>query len=182
MVEEKAIKKLKEKSVMEDLVSIVVPVYNVEKYLKKSIESILNQTYDNLEVLLVDDGSTDSSGEICDSFIKVDSRIRVFHKENGGLSDARNFGIEHMKGQYVSFIDSDDYISKDYVWKLYSSIKNNDSEVSICSFSLVDETGEKIKDELLDSGEVSLSGQQILEKALTADGYRYVVAWNKLYR
>lgn len=82
---------------MEDLVSIVVPVYNVEKYLKKSIESILNQTYDNLEVLLVDDGSTDSSGEICDSFIKVDSRIRVFHKENGGLSDARNFGIEHMK-------------------------------------------------------------------------------------
>lgn len=167
---------------MEDLVSIVVPVYNVEKYLKKSIESILNQTYKNIEILLVDDGSTDSSGKICDSFSKVDPRIRVFHKANGGLSDARNFGIEQMKGQYVAFIDSDDYISKDYVWKLYSSIKNNDSEVSICSFSLVDEKGEKIKDELLDSGEICLTGQQILEKVLTADGYRYVVAWNKLYR
>lgn len=167
---------------MEDLVSIVVPVYNVEKYLKKSIESILNQTYKNIEILLVDDGSTDSSGQICDSFSKVDPRIRVFHKANGGLSDARNFGIEQMKGQYVAFIDSDDYISKDYVWKLYSSIKNNDSEVSICSFSLVDEKGEKIKDELLDSGEICLTGQQILEKVLTADGYRYVVAWNKLYR
>ncbi|MDS3264683.1 ss-1,4-galactosyltransferase [Streptococcus pneumoniae] len=167
---------------MEDLVSIVVPVYNVEKYLKKSIESILNQTYQNIEILLVDDGSTDSSGKICESFSKVDPRIRVFHKENGGLSDARNFGIEQMKGQYVAFIDSDDYISKDYVWKLYSSIKNNDSEVSICSFLLVDEKGEKIKDELLDSGKICLTGQQILEKVLTADGYRYVVAWNKLYR
>ncbi|RTZ18816.1 glycosyltransferase, partial [Streptococcus pneumoniae] len=167
---------------MEDLISIVVPVYNVEKYLKKSIESILNQTYQNIEILLVDDGSTDSSGKICESFSKVDPRIRVFHKENGGLSDARNFGIEQMKGQYVAFIDSDDYISKDYVWKLYSSIKNNDSEVSICSFLLVDEKGEKIKDELLDSGKICLTGQQILEKVLTADGYRYVVAWNKLYR
>ncbi|MFR9431364.1 glycosyltransferase family 2 protein, partial [Streptococcus pneumoniae] len=167
---------------MEDLISIVVPVYNVEKYLKKSIESVLNQTYQNIEILLVDDGSTDSSGKICESFSKVDPRIRVFHKENGGLSDARNFGIEQMKGQYVAFIDSDDYISKDYVWKLYSSIKNNDSEVSICSFLLVDEKGEKIKDELLDSGKICLTGQQILEKVLTADGYRYVVAWNKLYR
>ena len=145
MVEEKAIKILKDESFMEDLVSIIVPVYNVEKYLKKSVESILNQTYDNIEILLVDDGSTDNSGNICDSFIKIDSRIRVFHKENGGLSDARNFGIEHIRGQYVSFIDSDDYISKDYVWKLYHSLKNNNSEVSICSFSLVDETGEKIK-------------------------------------
>ncbi|WP_330163424.1 glycosyltransferase family 2 protein, partial [Streptococcus pneumoniae] len=88
--------------------SIVVPVYNVEKYLKKSIESVLNRTYQNIEILLVDDGSTDSSGKICESFSKVDPRIRVFHKENGGLSDARNFGIEQMKGQYVAFIDSDD--------------------------------------------------------------------------
>ncbi|MTW38048.1 glycosyltransferase, partial [Streptococcus pneumoniae] len=89
-------------------ISIVVPVYNVEKYLKKSIESVLNRTYQNIEILLVDDGSTDSSGKICESFSKVDPRIRVFHKENGGLSDARNFGIEQMKGQYVAFIDSDD--------------------------------------------------------------------------
>lgn len=182
MVEEKAIKILKDESFMEDLVSIIVPVYNVEKYLKKSVESILNQTYDNIEILLVDDGSTDNSGNICDSFIKIDSRIRVFHKENGGLSDARNFGIEHIRGQYVSFIDSDDYISKDYVWKLYHSLKNNNSEVSICSFSLVDETGEKIKDEILDNDKICLSGQQVLEKVLTSNGYRYVVAWNKLYR
>lgn len=96
------------------LVSIIVPVYNVEKYLDRCIKSILNQDYHNIEVLLVDDGSTDKSGDICDKYT-VDSRVKVIHKENSGRSMARNTGLKHMTGEYVAFIDSDDYISSDYI-------------------------------------------------------------------
>lgn len=91
------------------LVSIIVPVYNVEKYLPKCVDSLINQTYKNVEIILVDDGSTDQSGNICDTYLEKDNRIVVLHKKNGGLSDARNFGIEHAKGDYYSFVDSDDY-------------------------------------------------------------------------
>ena len=94
-----------------DLISIIVPVYNVENYLKECIESLINQSYSNTEILLIDDGSTDNSGIICDEYQKVDSRITVYHKKNGGLSDARNYGIERMNGNYVTFVDSDDFIS-----------------------------------------------------------------------
>ena len=90
------------------LVSIIVPVYNVEKYLPKCVGSLINQTYKNVEIILVDDGSTDQSGNICDTYLEKDNRIVVLHKKNGGLSDARNFGIEHAKGDYYSFVDSDD--------------------------------------------------------------------------
>ena len=99
----------------EPLISVIVPVYNVEKYLPQCLDSIKNQTYTNLEIILVDDGSTDSSESICEDYAKSDSRIKLYHKENGGLSDARNYGIERASGQYFTFIDSDDYITKDYV-------------------------------------------------------------------
>lgn len=89
------------------LVSIIVPVYNVEKYLKKCIQSIINQTYKNLEIILVDDGSSDNSGKICDKFAQKDNRIKVIHKINGGQADARNAGLDVMSGEWVSFIDSD---------------------------------------------------------------------------
>ena len=92
------------------LISVVVPVYNVAKYLKKSIESIVNQTYTNLEIILVDDGSKDESGDICEDYSLKDSRIIVIHKPNGGLSDARNAGIKQAKGEYMSFVDADDTI------------------------------------------------------------------------
>lgn len=92
-------------------ISVVVPVYKVEKYIRECVESILNQTYRNLEIILVDDGSPDKCGQICDEYKKLDSRVKVIHKENGGLSDARNFGLDVVTGEYVSFIDSDDYIS-----------------------------------------------------------------------
>ena len=91
-----------------DLVSIVVPIYNVEKYLKKCIDSIINQTYKNIEIILVDDGSTDNCGKICDEYTKTDNRIVVIHKKNGGLSDARNAGLDIAKGKYIAFVDSDD--------------------------------------------------------------------------
>ena len=92
------------------LISVIVPVYNVEKYLKKCVNSITSQTYENLEILLVDDGSTDLSGQICNEFEKNDARIKVIHKKNGGLSNARNVGIEKAQGKYLMFVDSDDVI------------------------------------------------------------------------
>lgn len=93
-----------------DLISIVVPIYNVQDYLERCIQSIISQTYKNIEIILVDDGSNDNSGKICDEYLRKDERIKVIHKENGGLSDARNVGKENAKGTYIAFIDSDDYI------------------------------------------------------------------------
>ena len=95
---------------MEDKISIIVPVYNVEKYLNRCVDSILNQTYRNLEIILVDDGSPDNCGAVCDAYAGLDPRIRVIHKPNGGLSDARNAGLDVATGEYVGFIDSDDFI------------------------------------------------------------------------
>lgn len=97
------------------MISIIVPIYNVEKYLRKCIDSILSQTYSDFEVLLIDDGSKDQSGEICDEYAARDSRVRVFHKENGGVSSARNLGIEQAKGEWITFIDSDDWVDADYL-------------------------------------------------------------------
>ena len=107
-----------------ELISVIVPVYNVEKYLSDCIQSILEQSYDSFEVLLVDDGSTDKSGMICESFQKQDSRIRVFHKMNGGLSDARNYGLKHAIGKYVTFVDSDDYLSSYCLEYMYNAMQN----------------------------------------------------------
>ena len=121
---------------MNELISIVVPVYNVEKYLKKCIDSIINQTYENLEIILVDDGSTDNSKKICDEYILKDNRIKVIHKENGGLSDARNVGVDKAKGEYIVFIDSDDWIDEKMIEILYYIIKKNNSDISICDYFL----------------------------------------------
>ena len=104
------------------MISVIVPIYNVEKYLIKCIESIINQTYKDLEIILVDDGSTDSSGKICDEFATKDNRIKVIHKKNGGLSSARNIGLDICKGNYISFIDSDDYIELDMYEKMIKII------------------------------------------------------------
>lgn len=90
------------------LISVILPIYNVENYLRQCLDSIIEQTFHNLEILLVNDGSTDGSGKICQEYLKKDSRIRYFEKENGGLSDARNYGIERAQGEYITFIDSDD--------------------------------------------------------------------------
>lgn len=113
------------------LISVIVPCYNVEEYLPKCIESILSQTYENLEILLVDDGSSDNSGRICDEYAGKDCRIRVIHKENGGLSDARNVALDVMKGEYVTFIDSDDYVEEDYVEILYRLIAEYGVQMSV---------------------------------------------------
>lgn len=120
---------------MEDkLISIIIPVYNVERYLRECIDSIIAQTYKNLEIILVDDGSSDKSGEICDEYSKKDSRIKVIYKKNGGLSDARNVALDIAKGDYIGFIDSDDYIEKDMFQILYNLAEEYNAEISSISF------------------------------------------------
>lgn len=124
-----------------DLISIIVPIYNVKPYLRKCLESIINQTYNKLEVILIDDGSTDGSEKICDEYIKKDSRIKVIHLKNEGVSHARNMGLNLMKGKYFLFIDSDDYIKNNMVENLYNNCIRYNCDVSICNVIKVDENG-----------------------------------------
>lgn len=118
---------------MNDLISIIVPVYNVEKYINKCLQSILNQTYSNLEIILIDDGSTDKSGEICEQYAQKDNRIAVIHKKNGGLSDARNYGIRNATGTWILFVDSDDFIRADSCELLLETAKKSCADIVIGS-------------------------------------------------
>ena len=127
---------------MEELISVIIPIYNIQNCLHKCINSVVSQTYNNLEIILVDDGSTDDSGIICDQYEKDDKRIKVIHKENGGLSDARNAGIAVATGKFYSFIDGDDYIVDDMLETMYKAILVNRAEISICNIKRVYEDGE----------------------------------------
>lgn len=126
------------------LISVIVPVYNVEKYLCDCIDSIIDQSYDVLEIILVDDGSTDRSGLICDEYKKKDARIKVIHKENGGLSDARNRGMDISKGEYIAFIDSDDHISPDYLKIMLHAIEGNRCQMAALANSTPFYDGEDV--------------------------------------
>lgn len=117
------------------LISIIVPVYNVEEYLKQCLDSILEQTFSDYEVILVNDGSTDNSGLICQEYAEKDSRIRYFEKENGGLSDARNYGIEQAQGEYLTFVDSDDFLDKMHLNVLYTALVSNNVDISIVNYA-----------------------------------------------
>lgn len=119
---------------MEEKVSIIVPVYNTAKYLRKCLDSICNQTYSNIEVIIVDDGSTDESPKICDEYQRMDSRVKVIHKKNEGLSSARNDGIEASDGAYIMFADSDDWLEPDMVEYLYTNIKDYDVKFAVCGY------------------------------------------------
>jgi len=119
----------------DSLVSVIIPVYNVEQYLKRCVKSVIEQTYPNIEIILINDGSTDSSGEICHELEKTDERILLIEKENGGLSSARNAGLEMATGEYVTFIDSDDYVSVEYVEILLKLCKKFDAEISLCDLA-----------------------------------------------
>lgn len=146
-----------------DLISIIVPVYNVEKYLRKCIDSIIIQTYTNLEIILIDDGSSDNSGNICEEYKKQDSRIHVIHKENGGLSSARNVGIDNATGQFISFVDSDDYLRKDMIEVLYLELKKWDADLCISPMQKVDEDGKYLFTEQSDV-EGLISKEEALRK------------------
>lgn len=125
---------------MNPLISVVVPIYNIASYVPECIESILRQTYQDIELILVDDGSTDDSGLLCDKYGHIDTRIRVIHKPNGGLSDARNWGIEEARGEYITFIDGDDTVSQYYAEYLYAICLATKSDISICSLKKVKAT------------------------------------------
>ncbi|MBO5469682.1 MAG: glycosyltransferase family 2 protein [Lachnospiraceae bacterium] len=118
---------------MKQLVSVIIPVYNVQDYLDKCIDSIVNQTYNNLQIIIVDDGSTDNSGRLCDNWAKEDGRILIIHKENGGLSDARNEGLKYVKGEYIVFVDSDDYIHRNMIYEMLQNINQYACEIAICN-------------------------------------------------
>ena len=148
-------------------ISIIVPVYNVEKYLENCIESILNQTFKDFELILVDDGSTDNSGKICDIYEKKDSRIKVIHKNNGGLSSARNAGLDIACGKYVGFIDSDDSIHPRMYEILYDLIKKYESDISCCNYK-------KIYDIFKD--EIKLSGKRAVVAVVATIGL-FAIHW-----
>lgn len=122
---------------MDDLISIIVPIYNVEKYIHRCVDSIINQTYNNLEIILIDDGSTDKSGLICDNYAKKDKRIKVIHKENAGLGFARNAGLDISSGKYVTFIDGDDYIGSTHIEKMYTLIKETCTDTCMAGHTKV---------------------------------------------
>lgn len=160
-------------------ISIIVPVYNVEKYLEKCIDSILNQTFTDLEILLIDDGSKDKSGEICDRYAKKDDRIRVIHKDNGGLSSARNCGIEHASSPYLGFVDSDDYIKKDMYEVLYDEIQKDNFDIAMCDLFHCYE--DKIVKSDKKEEKLILNSEQAIKMVMEAKKTS-VTAVNKLYK
>lgn len=118
----------------EAIVSIIIPVYNAKKYLSNTLDSVVKQTYKNLEIILVNDGSTDNSKDICESYAKIDKRIKVINKENGGVSSARNYGLALAKGEYISFVDSDDFLFEDMIETLVNDIQNTNAEIAVCGY------------------------------------------------
>ena len=165
---------------MNELISIIIPVFKVEKYLDRCLESVTAQSYTNLEIILVDDGSPDKCPEMCDLWAKKDSRIKVIHKENDGLANARNSGIEACTGDYVMFIDSDDYIESDMVEFLYKLAKDNNADVSRCGFYV---NNENDNSEEANTNDVQLYLYSFNERIrdLLLGGHISGVAWNKLY-
>lgn len=164
----------------DDLISVIVPVYNVEKYLHKCINSIINQTYKNLEIILIDDGSTDNSGKICDEYALKDNRIKVIHKENGGLSSARNAGLDICSGDYIGFVDSDDYIAEDMYEYLYVNFKKNNADVAMCNFYNVFEN--RIE-KSFSINDFDLSEQETMLSINLKYAYNaFIAVWNKLYK
>ena len=167
-----------------ELISIIIPVYNVEKYLDRCMESVLGQTYVNTEIILVDDGSSDLSGRICDSYIDKDSRVRVIHKENGGLSSARNAGIKASTGSILSFIDSDDWVDSFFLEKLYLELENHHADAVGCQYLML--SAADITEKAVDSNNHYKYSKKIYScnqamDSLIRDRIKQVV-WNKIYR
>lgn len=159
-------------------ISIVVPVYNVEKHLSFALNSIINQSYTNLEIILVDDGSTDSSGLICDKFKDIDKRIKVIHKTNGGLSSARNVGLSQATGDWLLYFDSDDFLDKEFVNILYQAAVDNSCDVAVCGFYKFKDIPKSLSSNNLCSFLVT-SGSEALHELLL-DKYSGLAAWGKL--
>lgn len=159
-------------------VSIIIPVYNVERYLTKCVKSLRNQTYKDIEIILVNDGSTDKSGYICDTLALQDSRISVYHKKNSGQSDARNLGLDNANGEWITFVDSDDYVTPDYIEFLLNLAIKNQADISIATYTYI--TPKRRKDR--GTGEmVVMNAETTIKRMLLDDGFDMGV-WAKMFR
>ena len=179
---------------MKPLISVIIPVYGVEPYLRRAVDSVLRQTYSNLEIILVDDGSPDGCPAICDAYAAKEARVRVIHKENGGLSDARNAGLDVAGGDYIAFLDSDDYYAPFFIEVLYKELLKNDAQVALCPYEVTDAMEPSqgpdfaARKKQYADGEVDCPvydrGQMLLNQydALCSDATYFIVAWNKLYK
>lgn len=165
----------------EGLISVVIPIFNMEKYLRKCLDSVCNQTYTKLEILLIDDGSTDQSSKIYRAYQRNDNRIKIFCKENGGLSSARNYGIERATGQYIAFVDSDDYIHPRMFEILTNNIKENQSQIAICNFETIYEQGDTVSKRENEQIDDKVYTDSEVMQLLWMEGRITVVTWNKLY-
>lgn len=166
---------------MGELISIIVPVYKVEKYLDKCVKSLIKQTYENIEIFLIDDGSPDRCPEICDEWAKKDSRIRVIHKQNGGQGSARNVALDKATGQYICFVDSDDSVKEDYIEFLYNMLLAYDLDISVCNIELYDENGNYVRNRCSGNGYLEFSNIDAI-KSLWTQGPINIGPWAKLYK
>ena len=163
-----------------DLISVIVPVYNMEQYMERCVNSIINQTYHNLEIILVDDGSTDHSTAMCDEYALRDERIKVVHKPNGGLSDARNAGLAVVSGNYVGYVDSDDWIEPQMYEKMYAACVENNAQVAVCRYAKAYQD----RIERGGNGRITAFDREGILKVYLSDTDEYVVynsVWSKLF-
>ncbi len=161
-----------------ELISIIVPVYNIKNYVERCIGSLVSQTYHNLEIILVDDGSTDGSGEICDQYMQADARISVYHKKNGGLSDARNYGLDRAAGTYLAFVDGDDWVHPQMYEILLSVMQEEQADLVSCDFERENPSFAEKSIERTNIKYHIFSREQVIVNL----GIAKIVAWNKLYR
>ena len=165
------------------MVSIIVPIYNVEQYISRCIESILAQTYRDFELILVDDGSPDNCGKICDEYAKQDSRVHVIHQENKGVSAARNAGISLAKGEYIMLVDSDDFITENMLEKMHDCIAESGSDIVICGINtFLDGEETEDKSQINDISTKTISGRAACLSIYRMDGRVPIMAWGKLYK
>ena len=163
-----------------DLISMIVPIYDIEACLPRCIESLLAQTYQNIEILLINDGSPDNSGAVCESYAQKDTRIKYFSKPNGGLSSARNFGLDKAEGEYICFIDGDDFMDKRMVEILYSEIQKHQVKLSACGF-LVYHDGDELQEPIFDPDKTEVfNTEEAINHLFTKEKYANY-AWNKMY-
>ncbi|MCH5270483.1 MAG: glycosyltransferase family 2 protein [Lachnospiraceae bacterium] len=162
-------------------ISVIIPIYKVEAYLEKCIDSVQKQSYRNLEIILVDDGSPDDCGKICDRYAGEDTRIKVLHKENGGLSDARNKGLDAATGEYIFFVDSDDFIHPDMIRILYQNLQAAEADISVCGFLPVLEGKEELQTSSEENRTEIFEREEVMH-CLQHRNLLTVVAWNKLYK
>lgn len=167
-------------TVQEPLVSIIIPVYKVEAYLDHCVQSVVDQTWRNLEIILVDDGSPDTCGRMCDGWAEQDTRIKVIHKENGGLSDARNAGLAIAGGELIAFLDSDDFLDPEFIGMLYRHLTDRGADVAECATRLVDEAGNLLGCRGVTENR-TVDKMEALRRLVLEDGV-YQTVWNKLYR